>query len=228
MSSPYSSRAKASLAVMVGGVFAVRGDEQRAGREYPFQRGLVVDQHVAGGRAHEHLDAACLGDVHGLDGFEVVVGRAEVERIVGERVACGPRVLVAQGVHGDGLRGAVGHLHVARDAADDSGARLRCDGALVFEARLPEMNLIVDHAGQQPGTGKVDFVGFATQSATEVATDALDAAVGDRHIAFEGRAFVDDGGVFEDAGGHVRFGQGAGRRLPRCHLPTVPTPRLAG
>ena len=84
---------------------------------------------------------------------------------------------------------------------------------LVFEARLPEMNLIVDHAGQQPGTGKVDFVRslateFATEFATESATDALDATVGDRHIAFEGRAFVDDGGVFEDAGSHVRFGQG--------------------
>ena len=54
------------------------------------------------------------------------------------------------------------------------------------------MHLIVDHAGQQPRAVQGDLA-----APGQARADALNAAVGNAHIAFERAAFVDDGGVFQ-------------------------------
>ena len=49
-----------------------------------FIQGLwIIDQQVAGRRAHEHLDAACLMGVQCAYLIDVVVTGAEIERIIG-------------------------------------------------------------------------------------------------------------------------------------------------
>ena len=51
------------------------------------------------------------------------------------------------------LRVAVGHFQGAGNAASHRRPGFRRDVALVLEAGLAEMHLVVDHAGQQPGAG---------------------------------------------------------------------------
>ena len=173
-------------------VFAVRGDQQRARREDALQRIHIVYQHVARGSAHEHLHAAGLGNVHALDRLQIVVGGPKVEGVVGHGSASGEAVLGEQRFVVDGLRLAVRHLHVAGDATGHGCPRFGCDVALVGEAGLAKMHLIVDHARQQPRAVQGDLA-----PPGQARADALNAAVGNAHIAFERAAFVDDGGVFQ-------------------------------
>ncbi len=181
-------------------VFAVRRDQQRRARENPFERGRVVDKHVAGGRAHEHLHAA--GE-HGIDGFhhfEVVVRRTEVEAVVREGYTRGARVFVAQRGVGDRLRIAVRHLHVAGDAAGDSRFRLGGDRAFVLEPRFSEMHLVVDHSRDQIRAVRVDLTCAGRRR--DACGNGVDAAVADLEIAFGDVAFVDDARVLDDGDGH--------------------------
>ena len=198
MSSPNSAWARGFVGEDRRRVFAVRGDQERAVREDALQRAFVVHQHVARRGAHEHLDAARLGDVHALDGVEIVVRGAQVEGVVGHGTAGRAGVLVQQRVVVDGLRIAVGHLHHARDATGNRRSRFAGDVALVLEARFAEMHLIVDHAGQQPLARQVDL--FCAPA--ETAADALDAAIANGDVRHHALAFVDDGGVLEQPVGH--------------------------
>ena len=181
-----------------GGVFAVGGDHQRGSGEYALECGGVVHQHVAGAGAHEHLDAAGGGGVDRLDRLQVVVGRAQVEGVVGVGVAGGPAVLVVQRGLVDGQRVAVGHLHVAGDAARHGGCRLRGDGSLVGEAGFAKVGLVIDHAGQQPGAFGIEDFG----SAAGCGAHCRNASVLDQQIAFDYRTFVDDACVDDALSGH--------------------------
>jgi hypothetical protein len=64
--------------------------------EQALQHGWVVDQHVAGRGAHEDLDAGDFTRVEGGHGIEIVVRDAEVEGVIGQRIARGNRLLVGQ------------------------------------------------------------------------------------------------------------------------------------
>ena len=180
-------------------VFAVRGDEQRTVREDALQGAFVVHQHVARGRAHEHLDAAGLGDVHRLDRFQVVVGGAQIEGEVGHRAPRGAGVLVEQRGVVHRLRIAVRHLHHAGDAAGRRRAGFAGDVALVLEARFAEMHLVVDHARQQPRAGQRDLL---RADGAETAADAFDAAIADGHVGNEAPPLVDDRGFLQHPIGH--------------------------
>ena len=103
-------------------VLTVGGDEHRAFLEDAFQHGCVVDEHVAGGAAHEHLDAADPFRVGLQDLVEVAVGGAHEEAVVRGADFSGPVVLVLEQVLGEGLRHGVGHLHEGGDAARDGRA----------------------------------------------------------------------------------------------------------
>ena len=63
-------------------VLAVGGDDEGSCGEDGVERALVVDQHVAGAGPHEDFDTACQPPVDGLDGLQVVIGRAKVEPVV--------------------------------------------------------------------------------------------------------------------------------------------------
>ena len=177
-------------------VLAVGGHQQRRVGEDALQGPLVVHQHVAGARAHEHLDAARAVTVDRLHRVEVVVGGAEVEPPVRHRARGGAGVLVRQrlGRHRQGP--AVGHLQEAGDAPRDGRPRLGGDGALVLEARLAEVHLVVDHPREQPAARGVD-----DGSVGGPRVDAGDAASGYRQVALDDPAFVDDAGV-DDAVAH--------------------------
>ena len=178
-------------------VLAVGGHQQGRVGEDALQRPLVVHQHVAGARAHEHLDAARAMPVDRLHRLEVVVGGAEVEPPVRHRAGGGAGVLVLERLGRHRLRPAVGHLQEAGDAARDGGPRLGRDGGLVLQPRLAEVHLIVDHARQQPGALGVDDGGPVGAART----DPGDASPGDRQVSLDDGAFVDDAGV-DDAVAH--------------------------
>ncbi len=69
------------------------------------------------------------------------------------------------------------------------------DIRLVGEARLTEMHLVVDHAGEQEFSGAVDLVAcFA-----DLCRDLFDTAIADEDIANGGSAFVNDGYILDDS-----------------------------
>ena len=102
-------------------------------------------------------------------------------------------MLVVQGARVDGLRHAVGHLHVARHAARKRCDRFRRYGALVLETGLAEVHLVIDHPRKQPRAGSVNLDGARDHS-----PDPLDASIPNGEIALDDRARVDDPGVFDD------------------------------
>lgn len=169
-------------------VLAVGGDDERRRREDALEGALVVDQHVAGAGPHEDLDAARQPPVDRLDRVQVVVGRAKVEPVVGHRPGGGSGVLILERAGRHRLRVAVRHLQVARDTAGDGGARFGCDRGLMLEPRLAEMHLVVDHAGQQVGAGRVDDLGATWRRHVH----PEDAPPGHRQVAHDHGALVDD------------------------------------
>ena len=125
------TRARTRFVGLNGGrVFAVRRDQQRCAGKDAFERGRVVDQHVAGRRPHENLHSAGERRIDGFDDLQVVVRGAEIEGVVRQRDSGGARMFIAQGRVRDRLRIAVRHLHVAGDAAGDRGSRFRGDRRL--------------------------------------------------------------------------------------------------
>ena len=122
---------------------------------------------------------------HRADLLEIVVGAAEVEGVVGPCPARGQQVLVRERRARGGVRDGVRHVHEAGDAAGHRRRGLGGDVALVGEARLAEMHLVVDHAGQQvPAAGVDDAVGLL---AGQPEADPLDAAVADEDVALADR-----------------------------------------
>jgi len=117
------------------------------------------------------------------------------------------------------------HFHETRHAARDRGARLGMKIALVFETGFTKVHLIVDHAGQQESTARVEnaFIG----PRVEVRTDLRDAPVADAHIAGITVTFVDDIGVDDQRGGHGG-GQSQWRRSVNVKGTSSIPPRLNG
>lgn len=173
-------------------------DGRRAG-EQALQHGRVVHQHVAGRGAHEHLDAGHLARIDGGHGVEIVVRDAEMEGVIGQRIARRYRLLFCHGGHRQRRRPGVRHVHETGDAPRHSRRRLGRYAALVGQPRLAEMHLVVDHAGQQPLPGGVDFLVGTSHDARR---DLVDAAMTNQQVALEDAAFVDQAGVANEQRGH--------------------------
>ena len=157
------------------GVLAVRQDDGGRVTEDAFEGGDAVDEHVSRGGAHENLYSADLARIDGLDGLDVGVGRSEEEGVVGDRGGRADGVFLFEfRVRGRG-RVRVRHLHERRHAAGDGRAGFAGDAGLMRQARLTEMHLVVDQAGEEELAGEVVFlVGLR---AGRDRADALDAAV---------------------------------------------------
>ncbi len=181
-------------------VLAVRDDRHRCIAKDRIKCRRIVHQHVAGRCAHEHLDAGCRERIEMPDVLDVVVGRAEIERVVDARdfgrarVFCFERRAIHRG------RSGVRHFHVAGNAAGEAGARFALDVGLVGEAGLAEVHLVVDHARQQPAAVGIEHALAAARG--EILPDAMDAAVADADVARFATAFVDDLGVDDEPVSH--------------------------
>jgi hypothetical protein len=152
----------------------VRDDRRRRVAEDAVEDVRVVDQHVAGGCAHEHLDARRGARIQRLDRGEVVVARAHVEAEVAPGAAGGALVLVLQRRRIERGRVGVGHVHEGGQATGHGRGRFGRDVGLVLHARFAEVHLVIDHARQQAPTAGVDHR-FAV-AGRQAAADLGDAA----------------------------------------------------
>ena len=196
-------------------VFAMGDDRRRRFAEHRVQDDRVVDQHVAGGGAHEHLEARGRPRVDRADRVQVVVAGAHVEGVVRAGASRGAAVLVLQRRGVERRRLGVGHVHEAGQAAGDRGGGFAGEVGLVFHARFAEVHLVVDHPGQQAAAGGIDD-GLALARG-QPAADLVDAAVDEAQVAVELAAFVDEAGIDDERGGHgVSYSGGTGSCPPGC------------
>ena len=182
-----------------GRVLAMGHHLGRGVAEDGLQDGGIVDQHVAGRGPHEHLDAAGLVRAETADLVDIVVGAAEVERVVAPGPSGSQRELVLQGIQGHGLRVGVGHVEEAGDPAGHRRARFSGDVRLVGHARLAEMHLVVDHTGHQGQSRGIDHLCAVRRNLT---AQALDTAVADQQVALGHLAFVHHAGILDQDRAH--------------------------
>ena len=141
-----------------GRILAVGDNGKRRVGEDSFQGSRIVHQHVAGGGAHEYLDSTRMRARDSPNLFQVVVGRPEVEGVVAEATALGPSELVLKRPPIGGGRRSIGHFHHAGHAAAYRRPRLRGQRALVGEAGLAKVHLVVDQAGQEIAAIQIDDI----------------------------------------------------------------------
>ena len=173
--------------------------------QHSFNAFIVLDQQISGRRAHEDFHTATSEHLlHLWQHICVVMCRAGIERMIGIHPALRAGQLVSQRIGRDRGRVCVRHLEHGHDAAQRGRASFCFEVGLVLQSRFPEVNLAVDHTGQNVQAGCViDFSGInAGQVADMGNTLALHADVGLRHAA--GR---NDGAAFQDQIiGHGKWG----------------------
>ena len=169
---------------------------------------VVLDQEVAGGRAHEHLDAGRARQPLELADIAGIVARsAHPESEVAMHAVGRARHLVGKRGFARRQRIGVGHLEDGGDAAQHRRARARLQIFLVLQPRLAEMHLAVDHARQDVQAGAVDdFAGGATRQVA----DRRNAPGDDADITPAGTVMIDHRAARQD--------QVVGLRHVVCHL----------
>ena len=134
--------------------------------------------------------------------FQVVVGGTEVEAVVGGGGVGGYLVFGFEGVDGGGLGIDVGHFHETGGATGDGGPGFTGDGSLVGQARFPEMDLIIDHPGDEVTACGIDHHGIG---GADVRGDAGDPLTLDQDVGSIDAAFVDQGGILDKQFVHGGF-----------------------
>jgi hypothetical protein len=177
------------------------------------ERGLIVDQHVAGRGTHEHLDAAGELGSDAANLLDVGVGRAKIKAVIRVRAARCDRAFFLEPRDLRSRRRRVGHVEKAGHAAADRRQRFRRDRGLVGQSRFAKMHLIVDQARQQVTPVEIDhFRALAAQRAA----DRLDALAADQHVRLVDPALVHDARVHEQQpfshGAPARRSRGSARR----------------
>ena len=190
-------------------VFAVGGDRQRRLGEDAFERRLLVDEQVAGAGADEDLDAGRA--VGRLQLVEVVARRADVEAVVDERLLGRERELFFDAGLRDRGRHGVRHFEKRRDAA--LGTRAAGGGEIFFvrEARLAEVDLVVDRR-------RAANAGRRRRSTSSTRSCGGRVDVGDLRAFDHDRAAVDavgkdDGRVFDEGSHAVSVAQSRRERV---------------
>ena len=118
---------------------------------------VVLDQQVAGRRAHEHLDAGrARQPLQFADIAGILARAADPEGEVAMHAAGGAPHLVGKRGLAGGQRIGVGHFEDGGDAAQHGRARAGLQIFLVLQPRLAEMHLAVDDAGQDVQAAAVD------------------------------------------------------------------------
>ena len=162
----------------------VLGMEGGAAARVPQDRGdafVVLDQKVAGRRAHEDLDASSARQALQLSEIpRIVASAADPEREIAMHAAGGALHLVGERSLARGQRFGVGHLEDGGDAAQHRRARAGLEVFLVLHTGFAEMHLAVDHTRQDVQAGAID--GFLGGGTAEIPYGG-DAAVPDADVA---------------------------------------------
>jgi hypothetical protein len=163
--------------------------------QYLPDRGIVLDQQIAGRRSHEGLDPAAAGQaLQFAEVGDIGPARPDIEGEVAGHPAFCMRDLVRDRLRRHRGGPGIGHLEHRRDAAGKSRPAAGFEILLVLRTRFAEVHVSVDHAGQHVEPGAVDGVGRARRLE---AADPGDAPVPDRNIALPDAVVVDDGSVPE-------------------------------
>ncbi len=118
---------------------------------------IVLDQQVAGGRAHEHLDACRPRQPFEFADIAGIVARAaDPEGEVAMHAAGGAPHLVGERCLAGSERIGVGHFEDGGDTAEHRRARTGLQIFLVLQAGLAEMHLAVDDTGQDVQAAAID------------------------------------------------------------------------
>ena len=155
---------------------------------------VVLDQQRPGGRADEHFYAGAarrafqFGEI-----LHVLAGAADEKREIAMHAMAAALHLVGEVSFRDRQRIGVRHLEHRGDAAHDRAARARLQILLVGLARLAEMYLGIDHAGQDVQALAVDHL---TGRILVQPADRGDAAVCDADIAHALAVLIDHGAGF--------------------------------
>ena len=192
-------------------VFAVCGDEHVRAAEDASQTVHAVHQHVARAGAHEELDAAHARPVQAGEEGVVVIGGAEVARVVHYALLCQQRLFLLQCFEGHGGRVGVGHVHDGGHSARGCGAALAEDVGLVRQSGVAEVHMVVDDAGQQAAAGGVDGLVARGGEGPAVGQYLGDAPVGDDEGALLALSLVDDGCVVYQGSFHCYINLGINR-----------------
>jgi hypothetical protein len=133
-------------------------DRQRRFGKDRLQRRLLIDQQIARAGADENFDAR---RARGEFQFRHVVRRgADVKAVVDQALARGQSELFVQPLYRGRCRHGVGHFQEGRHAPLGAGPRGRVQVFLVRESRLAEVDLVVDHAGDQvQAAGRDNLIG---------------------------------------------------------------------
>ncbi len=140
-------------------VLAVKRDAPpRLGKQRPQQR-RIVDQQIAGGRSHEHLDRRRSVQPFEPGKFVDIVRRgARVEGEVAMHPAASPRHFVGQRFGSGRRRIGVRHFEYCGHAAQHRGAAAAFEILAVLTARLAEMHMAVDDARQDMQAPRVEIL----------------------------------------------------------------------
>ena len=141
--------AQALAGVQARLVLAVKGDAAPHLREQRPQHRRIVDQQIAGGRSHEHLDRrGAFQHFEPRKIVDVVRRGAGIEGEIAMHAARRPRDLIGERLGGYGRRIGIRHVEHRRDAAQHGGAAAAFQVLAILAAGLAEMHMAVDDAGQ--------------------------------------------------------------------------------
>ena len=155
---------------------------------------VVLDQQRTGGGADEHLHAGAAGRAFQFRQIlHVLAGAADEEREIAMHAVAAALHLVGEGLLGDGQRIGVRHFEHRRHPAHHGTARSGFKIFLVGQARLAEMHLRIDHAGQDMQALAVDRLGGGSLPKR---ADRGDPAIGDADVADALAVLIDHGAGF--------------------------------
>ena len=139
-----------------GFVLAVGNNRLACRCKKTFKGFVVVYKHIARGRAHKEFYGRVFTCVYGVYLVDIVVGGAKHKTEIHYRFLLGHTNFVVEGGKGSGLRLGVGHVYHGSNAPGHGGAALGVEVGFVGEARVAEMHMGVDNAGQQVLATRVD------------------------------------------------------------------------
>ena len=179
----------------------VLGVEGGAAARVPQDRGdalVVLDQQVAGREPMNTLMPAAPGSRSSSPTSPALSRVPPTQKAKSQCMRCvrAPH-LVGKRLGAGRQRVGVGHLEDGGDAAEHGGARAALEIFLVLQARLAEMHLAVDDAGQDVQAAAVDRRAGARRA--EIA-DRGDAAAADADVAQARAVMVDDRAALQDRG----------------------------
>ena len=154
------------------------GDPAPAAGQHPRQGVVLGHQQATGRSPHEDLHPRGSGNALQLGQVGGIVSRgADVEGVIAVHAVAGALELVEHAVRRIGVGRGIGHLEHGSDAAHHRGAAAGFKVFLVFQPRLAEVDLAVDHAGQHVEPGAVD-----PARGIGIGTDADDAPIAHGNI----------------------------------------------